>query len=88
MFNPLAVPNLSARTFLVQLSVVAGFWVGLFALNGWLFDRFAFSENVSWVFLPAALRMIAVLLAPWVSFWVDWPLVSTFSARAIRPTLW
>jgi len=66
VFNPLAVPNLSARTFLVQLSVVAGFWVGLFALNGWLFDRFAFSENVSWVFLPAALRMIAVLLAGWV----------------------
>lgn len=66
MFNPLVVPNLTVRTFLVQLSVVAGLWIGLYALNGWLFDRLAFSELVSWIFLPAALRMIAVLLAGWV----------------------
>jgi len=64
--NPLVVSNLSARTFLVQLSVVAGLWVGLYVLNDWLFDRLAFSEHVSWIFLPAALRMIAVLLAGWV----------------------
>jgi len=66
VFNPLAVPNLTVRTFLVQLGVVAGLWTGLFALNGWLFDRLAYSEQVSWIFLPAALRMIAVLLAGWV----------------------
>ena len=66
VFNPLAVPNLTVRTFLFQLGVVTGLWIGLFALNGWLFDRLAFSEQVSWIFLPAALRMIAVLLAGWV----------------------
>ena len=66
VFNLLAVPNLTVRTFLIQLSVVAGLWTGLYALNGWLFDRLAFSEQVSWIFLPAALRMIAVLLAGWV----------------------
>jgi hypothetical protein len=66
VFNPLAVPNLSVRAFLVQLSVITGLWIGLYALNGWLFERLAFSEQVSWVFLPAALRMIAVLLAGWV----------------------
>jgi heme/copper-type cytochrome/quinol oxidase subunit 4 len=38
----------------------------LYVLNDWLFDRLAFSEHVSWIFLPAALRMIAVLLAGWV----------------------
>ena len=66
VFNPLAVPNLTVRTFLFQLGVVTGLWIGLFALNGWLFDRLAYSEQVSWIFLPAALRMIAVLLAGWV----------------------
>lgn len=66
VFNPLAVPNLNVRTFFVQLSVVAGLWTGLYVLNAWLFDRLAFSEHVSWIFLPAALRMIAVLLAGWV----------------------
>ncbi len=66
VFNPLSVPNLTVRTFFIQLSVIAGLWAGLYALNGWLFDRLAFSENVSWIFLPAALRMIAVLLAGWV----------------------
>lgn len=52
--------------FSVHLGVVAGLWIGLYSLNGWLFDRLAFSEHVSWIFLPAALRMIAVLLAGWV----------------------
>lgn len=66
VFKPLAVPNLTVGTFLIQLSVVTGLWIGLYALNGWLFDRLAFSEHVSWIFLPAALRMIAVLLAGWV----------------------
>lgn len=66
VFNPLAVPNLTVRTFSVQLGVVTSLWIGLYSLNGWLFDRLTFSEQISWIFLPAALRMIAVLLAGWV----------------------
>lgn len=50
----------------MQFSCVVLLWVGLFLLNDWLFDQFEFSEHVSWIFLPAALRMIAVLVMGWV----------------------
>ncbi len=36
-----------------------------FELNDWLFSLAAVSENISWVFLPAAVRMIAVLMFGW-----------------------
>jgi hypothetical protein len=38
----------------------------LYRLNEWFFETLAFSERVSWIFLPAALRMLAVLAAGWV----------------------
>lgn len=40
-------------------------YVVFFDVNAWLFSTFKVSENISWVFLPAAIRMIAVLLAGW-----------------------
>jgi len=66
VLSPLASPGLTSRVLLVQLGTIVSLWVGLFLLNGWLFERLTFSEHVSWIFLPAALRMIAVLLAGWV----------------------
>ncbi|UOD49682.1 hypothetical protein [Orrella daihaiensis] len=48
-----------------QLAVIAGCWVFLYILNDWLFDNVAVSQYASWVFLPAALRMLAVLLCGW-----------------------
>jgi hypothetical protein len=41
---------------------VALAWCLLFELNRWLFAELALSDYVSWVFLPAALRLVAVLL--------------------------
>lgn len=38
-------------------------WIGLFELNAYLFEGFVVNQNVSWVFLPAVVRMLAVLLA-------------------------
>ena len=48
-----------------QVLVVAIAWVTLYLVNDWLFQFVAVSEYVSWVFLPAAVRMLAVLLAGW-----------------------
>ena len=41
---------------------VALAWCLLFELNDLLFAKLALSDHVSWVFLPAALRLVAVLL--------------------------
>lgn len=40
-------------------------YIAFFLLNGWLFTTFSVTENISWIFLPAAIRMVAVLLAGW-----------------------
>lgn len=40
-------------------------YVFFFELNAWMFSQVKISENISWVFLPAAIRMLAVLLVGW-----------------------
>lgn len=37
-------------------------WLVVFDLNTWLFSQAALSERVNWIFLPAALRIIFILL--------------------------
>lgn len=37
-------------------------WNSLFDFNNFLFSRFAFSEKIHWIFLPAAFRVIFILL--------------------------
>lgn len=51
---------------LAQLTLIAGCWIFLYILNDWLFDHVAISQYASWIFLPAALRMLAVMLCGWV----------------------
>lgn len=45
-----------------EIAGVAVLWVTLFNLNGWLFSSFEFAEHVNWIFLPAAVRVAAVLM--------------------------
>jgi hypothetical protein len=45
---------------------VALIWVGLFKLNAFFFDSIGFSHHISWIFLPAAIRMISVMLLDWI----------------------
>lgn len=40
-------------------------YAAFYTLNTWLFSTFAVTEHIAWVFLPAAIRMVAVLLAGW-----------------------
>lgn len=44
---------------------VAIAWLLLFELNRWLFASIERTSFVTWVFLPAALRMVAVLVFGW-----------------------
>lgn len=48
------------KTALTFISAVL--FVGFFQLNGWIFASFAYSEGISWVFLPAGFRVILVLV--------------------------
>jgi hypothetical protein len=45
---------------------VAVIWVVLFKLNAVFFESIGFSHHISWIFLPAAIRMISVMLLDWI----------------------
>lgn len=49
-----------------QVLIIATVWVTLYIVNDWLFSQLAISDRTSWIFLPAALRMLAVMLLGWV----------------------
>ncbi len=46
--------------------VVALLWLLLFRLNQWAFSSFEVTVFITWVFLPAAIRMLAVMVCDWV----------------------
>lgn len=52
-------------TVALEIGAVAALWVLLFELNGWLFARWETNALANWVFLPAALRLVAVLIVGW-----------------------
>jgi len=58
-------PSTLLTQVLCPLALISGVWVLLYVLNDWLFEQVALSAYASWVFLPAALRMLAVLLCGW-----------------------
>ena len=48
-------------------------WIGLFHLNGWVFAALEETGTANWIFLPAALRLLAVLVWGWagaLGLWV------------------
>lgn len=61
MKNPLA----HATAYAGEIAGVALLWYLLFKLNIWLFLDLEYRENVNWIFLPAAIRVLAVLLFGW-----------------------
>jgi len=40
-------------------------WVVLYLLNNWLFSEVYLNSFISWIFLPAAIRMLAVMINGW-----------------------
>lgn len=51
--------------FLWGASSAALAFYSSYFLSTWLFSDFEVTQNISWIFLPAAIRMLAVLLAGW-----------------------
>lgn len=54
--------NDQIRKITLEILVIALLWVALFRLNNWLFTATSISQHINWIFLPAALRMVSVLL--------------------------
>lgn len=55
-------------SFGAMISFVVGVaiaWVVLFSLNAWLFSSIHLTGFISWIFLPAAIRMLAVMVGGW-----------------------
>lgn len=48
--------------WIITVCGVALVWLTFFELNDWLFSQLAYTERAHWIFLPAALRVLAVLL--------------------------
>ncbi len=57
--------RLTVTQFLAGMAAVALAYVLFFKLNEWLFSMAKVSDHISWVFLPAAIRMLSVLLLGW-----------------------
>jgi len=52
-------------TKLLSAGSIALLWVLLYALNQWAFSITEISAFISWIFLPAALRMLAIMVCDW-----------------------
>lgn len=57
--------GLTRAQWLGGVAAVALAYVLFYRLNNWLFDQAKVTDFVSWIFLPAAIRMVAVLLLGW-----------------------
>lgn len=55
----------SLRTALIHSVSVAMIWLFFYHFNAWAFAYFEHNPNVSWVFLPAGIRLLAVFVFGW-----------------------
>ena len=60
-----AAQSVKLTTFLVGVVTTTLAYSLFYLLNGWLFHIARVSDTISWVFLPAAIRMLAVLMFGW-----------------------
>ena len=57
--------RLSTVAMILFVLGIALAWFVLFELNTWLFSRIHLTGFISWIFLPAAIRMFAVMVGGW-----------------------
>lgn len=58
--------RLSIGAMILFATGVTTAWVALYLLNNWLFSEVYLNSYISWIFLPAAIRMLAVMINGWV----------------------
>jgi hypothetical protein len=51
-----------AADFSLAAAVTMAAWIVLYQLNAWWFTALDWADGVSWIFLPAAVRLLAVLM--------------------------
>jgi hypothetical protein len=56
----------SVKTLVIQVIAVALFWLLFYRLSLWVFSYFEYNPRTYWIFLPAGIRMISVLIFGWV----------------------
>lgn len=54
---------------LLIVAVVALSWVAAFDLNSWVFSSLEYSPRAHWIFLPAAMRPLAILMFGSLGAW-------------------
>lgn len=54
--------NDQTRKITFEILVTAVLWITLFKMNEWLFQATSINQHINWIFLPAALRMVSVML--------------------------
>jgi len=62
-----AAPKTQTQVLTIAASAIAValLWVLLFRLNRWAFSSIDVTIFISWIFLPAAIRMLAVMVCDW-----------------------
>jgi hypothetical protein len=76
LFTPSGAANLkqninhrfSVGAMILFVLGVAVAWFMLFRFNAWLFSSIQLTGFISWIFLPAAIRMLAVMVGGWAGF--------------------
>ena len=53
-------------TSFLAICIIALSWYVLFRFNDMFFATIGFSKHISWIFLPAAIRMLSVMVFEWV----------------------
>lgn len=55
----------SAQRVSIDLVSVVVVWVVFYRLSSWIFAVVQYNDQISWVFLPAGVRLLALLLLGW-----------------------
>lgn len=56
---------LALQKITVELLSVVFVWVVFYRLSMWIFALFQYNDRISWIFLPAGIRILVVLLLGW-----------------------
>lgn len=80
----------------LQVSMVAVTMVAfllMLIVNEWLFSRFEFARGINWIYLPAGMRLLCILLfaeagAVGLCWCHGWFAISTFSQTITCARLW
>lgn len=60
--NKMGFISKNSKQLVIEVAIVSVLWVVLFEANKFLLNSLEYSHYISWIFLPAALRIVSVLV--------------------------